>query len=626
MLQNIRKNMQGAMAKVVVAIIVVPFALFGIESLIGGGTVPTVAEVNGQPISASELQQEINRRKRQMMLSMGDEIDQARLDDQALAGPSLDFMVGKLLLLQAAESLGLAVPERRMEDLIMDMEAFQVDGRFDSQRYRALLSDMGHTSASFAAELREGLLLNQLQAGLSGSEFTTPAELARLATLEEERRDIRYLLVPLDGFKDAASVSDEAVLAWYEERSDSYQSEESVDLEYLELRLEDFQPEISEQAVRELFEQEKEQLLRPEQRAVSHILFEQGEGETDAELQARIAEVAEQVSADAANFAELAKRHSQDLGSANFGGELGYTSGDSFPPAIESAVTGLPLHVVSEPVQSDAGWHLLLVTEIREREVPTFDEVRMELELRLLDETARKELLKASESLRDLAFNAEDLAGPAAELGLEVRRQEGIARSGNSGIFADARVSEAAFSDELLREGYNSEVFELADDHFLVLRVAEHHPVRQLSLEQVRDDVVGEILESQAREEALAHTESLLARLREGASLEELALANDHEWREELGAARDSQDLPPATLERAFALQPPTDGPVFDYVQTDGGDVELFEISRVTSGDVEALDERRRERMELAAADSLAVATYGAFQKTLAEGAEVARN
>ncbi len=621
MLQTIRKNIQGTMAKVIVAIIVVPFALFGIESLFGGGVVKNVAEVNGEPISAADLQQQVNLQRLQLMQSMGENIDPSLLDDQMLEGRALQYLVQKMLLLQEAGSYGLAVSDQRINELVRSMPEFQSDGNFDSQRYRLVLSDQGYTPAGFRKLLRENLLVSQLRSGIGDAEFATPVELTQWVTLREEQRDLRYLRLPIQRFMDDTTVSDSEIEAWYESNQLRYQTEESVDLEYIELKQADFEPELTEAEVREMFELEKDSLVLPELREVSHILFERGEGESEAELQARIAAVASQVETDAGNFADLARDHSQDLGSANFGGELGLTSGDSFPPEIEAVVAELSLNQVSEPVESDSGWHLLLVTDIRGGEIPVFDEVRMQLEQRLRSERARLELVRVVESLRDLVFNAEDLHSPAEQLTLVVQREDRVSRDRDQGLFADPRIISAAFTAELLEQGYNSEVLELDPTHYVVLRVVNHHPARTPPLAQVRYRIVDEVREHRARSNAVAHAEQLLEQLLAGSTIEELALAENFEWQVALGATRDNRQLPPAILEYVFKLQVP--GVAFDYVQSDQGDVVLFEIFDVTKGNRKEISSRREMEIKAQLVDGWARLLTGAHDKTLADNAEV---
>lgn len=330
MLQNIRKNFQGTIAKVIVAIIVVPFALFGIESLLGGGGVQYVAEVNGEGISTSELQQQINQQKRRLLMNLGDNVDPSMLDDQMLAGPALEYMIQQKLLMQAAREYGLAISDQRLGEFIADMAPFQVEGVFDPQLYRRVVSDQGYSPAGFQTALRDDLLMMQLRAGLASSEFATASEVDQMEAIREEQRDVRYLLLPLDRFRGEVALDEEQVQDWYDSNQDQFMTEESVELDYIQLRTTDFYQPVEEERLRELFELEQEQLQQPEERRVSHILFEQAEGETDDELQQRIADVALRLGTADSSFAAIATELSADVGSAGYGGDLGFTSGDTF--------------------------------------------------------------------------------------------------------------------------------------------------------------------------------------------------------------------------------------------------------------------------------------------------------
>jgi peptidyl-prolyl cis-trans isomerase D len=258
MLQDIRKNLQGTIAKVIIAIIIVPFALFGIESLLGGGGVQYVAEVNGEGISASELQQQVNQQKRRLLMNLGDNVDPSMLDDQMLAGPALEYMIRQKLLMQTASNYGLAVSDQRLGEYIAAMTPFQVDGVFDPQLYRRVVSDQGYTPGGFQAALRDDMLMTQLRAGLASSEFATPSEVEQIAAIREEQRDVRYLLLPLDRFREEVSLEEAQVQDWYNSHQDQFMTEESVELDYIELRTTDFYQPIEEQRLRELFELELE--------------------------------------------------------------------------------------------------------------------------------------------------------------------------------------------------------------------------------------------------------------------------------------------------------------------------------------------------------------------------------
>ncbi len=614
------------MAKVIVAIIIVPFALFGIESLLGGGGVQYAAEVNGQGISAVELQQQINQQKRRLLGAMGDQIDPAMLDDQMLAGPALEFMIQKELMMQAATDYGLAVSDERLGEFIAEMPVFQIGGRFDPVMYRQVVSDQGYSPAGFQDALREDLVMTQLRAGLASSEFATSAEVDQLAIIRDEQRDVRYLILPLDTFRTEASPGDDDIQAWYEENQDRYVTEESVTLEYIELTLDQFRQPIEEERLREVFEVERDAFQLDEQRRVSHILFEQGDDETEEQLQVRIDEASARLAAGD-SFDDVAAAASDDIGSASFGGDLGYTSGDAFPPAMETAIANLEQGEVSEPVETDAGWHLITVTEILAGETAEFETVRVEIEARLQDEEARVELVKTVENLRDLVFNADDLAGPAAELELTVSESESVTRSQAEGLFAERRLNSAAFSTEVLNDRYNSEVIELTPEQFVVLRVTQHKLPETRPLEEVRAEVESALAEELARSNIRERARDMLAALEQGSSIEEQALAGDFEWQVELAARRDNRSLPATLLRRLFQLpEPAAEASTFDFVQNSDGDIELFELVRVTAGSADNVSDSLRQRLNRELSENKGRQSDNAYQQALRENADVVRS
>jgi peptidyl-prolyl cis-trans isomerase D len=626
MLQDIRRNLQGTIAKVIVAIIVVPFALFGIDSLLGGGGVQYVAEVNGQGLSATELQQQINQQKRRLLNRLGDRIDPSMLDDQMLAGPALDYMISRVLLLQAAENYGLAVSDKRLGEFITEMPVFQVEGRFSRQLYQRVVSDQGYSPAGFQRSLQEDLLTTQLQTGLASSEFATAVEIDQIASIDDERRDVRYLVLPLDGFRDKVEPSEEQVQQWFADHQQQFTTAESVALEYIELTLDTFRRPVDEERVRELYEFDQDSFQLPEERRVSHILFEQGADESAAELAARV-EAAQQQLSGARTFADVATELSEDVGSANFGGDLGFTAGDTFPDEMESAIAALELDEVSAPVQTDAGVHLIKLTEIRSGESRDFDSVRGELHDQLQNEEAALELIKTVERLRDLVFNAEDLAGPAAELELTVARSDVVLRNRNEGLFMEPRLTTAAFSKEVLEDRYNSEVIELDAEHFVVLRVLAHAPSAPRSLDEVRDDVERALAAELARTEIRERANELLRRLHAGSSIEELALEGDYVWQVELAARRNNRGLPASLLRRLFQLPAPADeSSSYDYVQNAEGDIELFELVRVTAGEPSQLAESQRERLQRRISDEYGRRAHAYFQQELRRRADVVRS
>ena len=623
MLQNIRSNIQGTLAKIIIGLIVVSFALFGIESILLGGGNSGVAEVNGEAITPYEVQQTVNLQRRQLLSMLGDNADPALLDEDRLTAQAIETLIQRELLVQAAGELGLTTSEQTIGVIVGSMEQFQVGGQFDQDLFRSVLATAGFTPALFKESLREDLVTNQLRVGLAASDFATPAELAVQARIAGEKRDLRYLAIPVDRFDDSGTVEESAIAAWYEDNPDTFMTPENVDVSYLELTLADFEEPVSEEALREEFELTRDTFEVPTEARVAHILLIQEEGESDEAYAARVAE-AEAAVADGEDFAAVAGRLSDDIGSASAGGELGYTAGDTFPAAMERAITELAVGEVSAPVETDAGLHIIKVLDRREGKAVTFDEVRGQLAQRLREGAARDELLRVVEELRDLAFNAEDLTAPASELGLSVETASGVARGAGDGLFADPRVQSALFSEEVLVEKHNSPVLELSPERFVVVHADTHHLPERQPLEAVRDQIAARIAAERARAAARAEGERLLAALAAGETLDGLANAGDYEWQVELGATRAANALPGPVGRRAFTLPAPDgDAPVRELVGAPAGDIYLVELTRVTPGSLETLPAQRQALLRRSIAGEYGSILIGAFENALRAGAEI---
>ncbi len=623
MLQDIRKSTQGTTAKVIIGLIVLAFALWGVENILLGGSKNSVAEVNGEDISPGELQQAMNLQKRRLINEMGDNIDPARLEDEAVQEQAMQELIRRKLLLQSAQEMGLHASDQQIGALIGGMEQFQVDGKFSADLYRAALSEAGYTPGTFKQAVRDDLLVSQLRTGLAASEFATPAELTLDAGIVGEQRDIRYLTVPIAQFDNAGEVSDADIQSYYQAHEDTFHSPESVQLNYIDLRAEDFREPVAEADVKQAYDQEVQgRQYQPENR-VSHIMLVRGSKESESDYQKRIDEVQSKLKAGG-DFAELAKTYSDDPGSAANGGDLGYTSGNVFPEPMEKAIAGLKVGEVSQPVTTDAGTHFVLVTDRRDAKPPSFEEMRPQLEQRLAMDEARTELLRVVESLKDLAFNAENLKGPAKQLGLKVSESGKITRDQADGLFANASLLKAAFSDDVLNGGMNSDVVELDQDHWVVLRVAKHNEPELLPLADVRDKIVASISQARAMAAVQKAAQDAAAALRAGQPLQGYAEAHQFSSQVELGVNRGNTTLPPELLADAFRLQAPKDGkPLVDYVPSTSGDFYVYEITQVTPGSIVAMPQAQREGLKQLVSGEYAQLLDAEYRQGLREAAEV---
>ncbi len=620
MLQNIRQNVQGTTAKIVVGLIVISFAFFGIESILVGGGGSEIAEVNGEPIYPQQLQQALDTQKRRLIAMMGENFDPTLLDDERLGPQALEALINRQLLMQTAEDMGLVISNAEIGALVGSMEQFQVDGVFSPEVYKSVLSSAGYTPAYFKQSLADDMLMSQLRSGIAGSEFVTPTELEVNTQILTEQRDLRYFSIAREDFSESSQITDTQVEAYYNEHQEDFRTPESVDLDYLELTLDDFREPVEESAILQAFEIAKKDRQYQAQNRVSHILFEAG---ADGELEQRVAQAQERL-ASGEPFADVARELSDDVGSADKGGDLGFTSGDTFPAAMEEAIAQLDPGVVSDPVETDAGTHLILVTERNGAEEPSLEDMREELRDSLQAEEARIVLLRTVESLRDLSFNAEDLAYPASELGLSVERADGIQRSQNEGLFANPALVEAAFSEDVLESGNNSEVIELAGNRFVVLSVRHHNPPEVKPLAAIRDQVVAAVTEEATRAAVTRQADSALAQLRGGVPLQQISDDQGYDIQVELGVNRGSTVVPPEVLRRVFELPQPTENQLSaDFVILPSGDAVVVELLQVSSGEFAALPEAEQSQLQQVLTREFGGLIDNEFQRGLRERADI---
>ncbi|MFQ3787308.1 SurA N-terminal domain-containing protein [Halomonas sp. A29] len=588
MLQSIRDRSRSWGAKIIVAAVVVTMALFGVESLVGlfGGGGDEVAKVNGQTITRQELEMEVQRAIRSGQVPPEQE--------RALRGQVLDEMIGERLLVAFAEDGGLYLSDEQLDQVIVTLPEFQDQrGRFDTDLFRNRLASAGFTPNSFRAALRVDLKRQQLQQGLSVSDFVLESERERLASLQRQVRSFRYHTLGAEDLAEPVEVSEADLEAYYQENRERYQRPEQVRLEYVIVDRQEMAEriDVDEEAIRQAWEERG----RDADRRVSHIMVTfDGERSRD-EAVARLEEVRERLAAGE-SFDELALAYSDDPSTAEQGGDLGVISRGFFGDAFDDAAFALSPGQVSGIVETDNGLHLVKVTGLDQMPL---EEMRDDLARDLARDQVTSEFNRRVQALIDESFAADDLASVADSLELELRESEWVSRDGGDGVLSEPGVMSEAFSEDVLREGFNSEVIELDEDRRMVLRVAEHREATVLPLEEVRQRIAASVEQRKQREALLDVARERVERLRSG---EELEL----EWRQVEGATRQQDNVPRAVLQAAFRLpQPGEEAAVFGHT-TDGNRVILIALDSVEAGgadeQVEAFVVRMSEQLRAQAA------------------------
>ncbi len=589
MLQNIRDKIEGTVAKVIIALIVIPFAAFGIDAFFTGG-VPEVARVNGEAVTEPELAQSIELERRRLLAQMQDNVDASLLDEARLKDPVLQSLIDRKLLRQVAERSGFRIGEAMLNQLIVDNESFHDNGVFSQARFQGILASNGMSPAQFKDLMREEMMIAQVTNGLEISEFVTGVEMGNVARLTQQTLDVRYFSVPVAGAGAGVEVPDDRVAAYYEENKSEFHTEETLQVEYVELKLADlFQP-VSAEEVRAEYERRRESFEGAQERHAAHIMLS---SLPDAEAQAKLAALRERVVAGE-DFAALARDNSEDAGSAATGGDLGFSTGDAFPAEFESALKALKPGDVSAPVKTESGWHLVKLLELREQAVPSFEEMRAGIETELQRRAAEPVFVERSDRLADLTFNSDDLAEASRELGLERKISPEFGRRGGEGTFADARVIAAAFGQDVLANAQNSERIELDDEHVVVLRLKAHKPSRQQELVEVQGRIRELLQESMVREKVRSRAEQLLAQLDKGESIEQIATAGGYEAKTVKSLGRDAPGVPAELNEALFKTPRGRDGSGRGTVVAGSGDALVFQFENFRDGALESLPAEQR--------------------------------
>jgi peptidyl-prolyl cis-trans isomerase D len=618
MLQNIRDNSQGWIAKTIIGIIVMLLALTGFEAIFNAASNnQNAAEVNGEEISRYDLDQAMNMQRRQLAQQLGQDFDASLLDDRLLRDSALGSLIDRMLLLQSAKSANFAFSSEALDQLILQTPEFQVDGAFSAARFDQVIQQMGYSRLQFRQLLEQEMLIGQLRAGISGTGFVTDQQVDNFARLEMQTRDFATLTLPAQ--QEAIEVGDEQIKEYYEANADRFRTPEQVIVEYVELKKESFfdQVEVSDEELQELYQKQIANLA--EQRRAAHILIETGGELSDDEAKAKIDEIATRVK-NGDDFAAVAKEASQDPGSANEGGDLGFAGPGVYDPAFEDALYALNEGEVSAPVKSEFGWHIIKLLGVQSPEVPAFESLKPQLVRELKAQQVEQRFVETSKQLEDSAFEASDLAQPAQELGLMVQTTEAFGRDGGEGITANRQVIQAAFSDEVLVDGANSSVIELDPDTSIALRVKEHLKPAAIPLADVREDIVQQLQRSLAAEAARAKGEQLLADLRKGQQ------PDDGQWQAVEAATRSQEGVAPALLQAVFRMPRPEqqDKPSYSGVALSNGDYAVVRLNGVNEPEAALTDEEKLNYRRFLAS-RVGQQDFAAFRQKLQAEAEIER-
>ncbi len=594
MLQDIREKITGPRALVFLGLIAIPFIFVGISSpLVGGGY---AAKVDGDEISMNVFEQAWQDQIRQNP----DYMSYPPQFQNMLRSQILDRLIRDRLITGYMNNVGMRVSEDKVTDQVRQIPAFQDNGVFSMGAYRSALDIQGRSTNEFEASMAQSLRQFQLQQSIIGTAFVTPAEYRRYLNLFAEQREVTVATIRFESIKESIEISDEEIAEFYAANPDQFNTTETVDLYYIEIRLDELAEKavIAEEDLNAYYETASARYMQDERRQASHILILFGDDDAAALEQAKALTARVQAGEP---FADLAKQYSADSLTADTGGDLGLLPETQLPPALGAAVFDMNKGQVKGPVRGDFGFHIVKLDDIVAGGPLPLEQVRGELESELRDRQADAAFRDLVNAVSNAMFDNLDIAEMADVVGLEVKSASNYTRAGGAPFGANQAAIDAVFNERVLKNGEVSDIVEIDANRSVVVRVSAYHEATLKPLSEVSKQIIGALKSARAQEIITDRSEDLMAKLRSGEDIVEASASVGAIVSAPAVVTRTDQEVDQRLLAAVFRSKKPVDGqPKIGGTFTQTEDYAVFSLTGVTAGRPESipladLDARKTE-------------------------------
>ena len=575
-------NRKKRVVQVIMALAVLPFLFWGVESYRSNDGEGYVAIVDGEEILRREYEQALRDHHERMRTMLGDNFDSAMLDSFEVRNSVLERLIQQRLLHREAVNNGFIVLDSQLVRTIRDIPAFQKDNKFSKQQYEDLLRNQGITPTVFESRVRQELLLQQLLDGYSENGFAPKTVAKRVMHLSEVQREISQAQIEPEQFLSQVMPEEADINAYYEKHKDDFHLPERARIEYLVLSLDAVAKNetISDEAINTYFEEHQDEFGQSEERKASHILIGVPADASDDEKQIardKAEGILEQVKQNPDQFAEIAKEYSDDPGSATRGGDLGFFGRGVMVKSFEGKIFSMQLDEISDIVETDFGLHVIKLTDIKEEKHPNLEDVREQIEKKLKIQMVGSVFGEIAEDFSNVVYEQGDNLQAAAEkFELTIQKSDWITRnSAEPSILANEKLLSAIFSDDTILNQRNTEAIEVKPDTFVSARILEHKPATAQSIMAVRDQIVEKLKKQMAEAMAIEEGQAKLARLQAGEEEVDVAWTDAKQI-----SYMQSQGLNHETLQAIFRTE--TDElPAYTGTVNPKGGFSLIRISKV---------------------------------------------
>ncbi|GLS84198.1 SurA N-terminal domain-containing protein [Paraferrimonas haliotis] len=574
MLERIREGAQGPAAKIILILIILSFAVAGVGNYLTGSNEVVVAKVNDVTINAQSLEQAYQNERARLENQLGDMFDSLAADPnylESIKSGVLDRLVTKTVLEEAARDYGLTVSDDMVRDTIRSMEEFKIDGRFNNERYLALIRQIGMNPNTFSELIRTDLIRTQLVSAITNSEFVLPGESQALANLMAQTRDVSYTLIDAEPLKADIDVSDEQINKYYQDNLFQFNAPELISLEYVELNAADLADgmAVTDEEVQQYYQDNLNQYVTPEKRLAAHILISNDTDNAEQKAQDIYAKL--QAGED---FAALAKAESDDSFSGQNGGQLDWFEKGVMTPDFDKALFETAKGEYSSVFKSDFGYQIVKVLDVQERAQASIEQVKEDVIAELKQDKAANNFFALQQQLADISYEVPDTLTEAAQaIDAEIKTTPLFSRNNAPAPFNSADVLAIAFSGEVLDERMNSEVVELGNNHVMVMRVKQHQQAGTMPLEEVSEPIKQQLLREQAIAKANILASSIAEQVRQGVPTME-------QFEEHKALARFGTDVDNAIVNKAFQMGLVDGKPAVDTVELANG-VAVIQVTQI---------------------------------------------
>lgn len=590
MFDAVRNNKK--IVQIFLALITLPFAFFGVESYVRSvGSGDDVATIGGDiKVTQQQFQQALREQQERLRAQMG-QVDPKLLDTPEARKAIIDDLVDQRLLMLEAGKKRMFASDEAIRRTIGGIDAFKVDGKFSTERYEAALRAQGMTPAGFEAQLRQDLTLQQLAGAIGQSGLMARTVAERVLALQTEKREVMEYRLPLDAYLDKVKLADDAAKKFYDENSKQFELPEQAKVEYVVLSMETIgaQLAVTEAEIKSWYDGHKERFQQPEERRASHILVASEKLGKD-KAKAKAEELLKEIRKNPASFSDLAKKNSDDPGSASNGGDLGFFGKGMMVKPFEEAAYALKDGEISGVVESDFGFHIIKLTGVHAAKEKPLAEVKAEIEAELKKAASSRKFAEAAESFSNIVYEQPDSLKPAAEkFKLTVKQSEWIGRQPNpaNGPLGNEKLLAALFSDDSVKSKRNTEAVEIAQNTLVAARLVEYKPTTLQAFEGVQGSIETLLKRKEAQALAAKDGEARLESLKKG----EDKLA----WGAPKSVSRlDARLIPPVAVATVFKMDAGK-LPAYAGVELPGSGFALFKLSRLEVG--AKLDDARQQAM-----------------------------